>query len=818
MSRHIALVYPSGKFHYNNVDKEERIQALKSYGFKVTDLSSSFASPENITAAPVLDRLTFLCHALTNRKFDIVMAGRGGYGVTEIISFLNLILPPVLPAKTFVGFSDNSYLGVYLSLIFKNFRYIHAKHAFSQNLLSDVNHEKSMLFDLLNHKESQYTFKCHAVFSSTKSIEGPCIPLNLSLAESLAATKNVSLPKYTILFLEDTHEYVYRMFRKFDSLINSGFLENVSAVVLGEFTKPFMNNGEEIQRSDLLKLIAQKLKKPVIDFPVFGHGDRCFPLVAHSLVRIEPIDDESVNLYLTSVMEERSSNLNESRENCNFHNVHLCGVGGTGMASVAGILKQAGYSVSGSDREIYPPMDTVLEQLNIVPDIGYKAENIQNKEIDSVIIGNVMSRTTSSLQKNPELDAILQTRLPIMSFPSALRTLFLSQSFNIVVAGTHGKTTTSSLAAFLLDSLNENPSFLIGGMPGNFTSGFRLGSPDLFVLEGDEYDSAFFDKGPKFLHYEPNVTIINNIEFDHADIYDNIEQIEEEFLRLAELTQEKKGLNVVNWSDFRVRRIAESLQTQCIAFDSNLSQESSISCPYPKWTLESFETHLTGITVHVIAPNSTKYKIFISQLFGEHNALNFVAVLAALFAKSIIQGGTLELFLDSLKYVEAASQNFKGIKRRFELLCHYNDVLVFEDFAHHPTAIRTTLEAFRDYISLTKRKGRLIVCFDPHNATLRRKIFEKDLAKSFSVADLLLFGKIPKDLRVNQSDILDESHIIDMCDINAYYFSENDKLLDYLQNTVKKYDTIVFMSSGSFDGIIQKFVQFIQERVYGEES
>lgn len=815
---HIAIVYPSGKMQKTLEEKDNRIKLLEKEGFQVTNLEPILKSLNGVTAAPVIERAALLAHALTNRKFDLLMAARGGYGTTELIPYLELMLPPVLPEKTLIGFSDISYLGGYLASRFSNFRYIHAKNAFSDTLCLDENQEKTVLFDLMKCCKTQTlsvkksTFKCVALNMGTQAIKGVCIPFNLSLAESFSATLGAQFPEHTVLFLEDCNEYLHRLLRKIDSLINSGLMENVTAVVLGEFSQAENHIDNHMNREDFLKIISEKLNKPVIDFPLFGHGRYCFPLVSHADVVIKN-HDKHVVLTLTHKIhsEIRPQKITPmcifEKKLSSVKHIHLSGIGGTGMASVAGLLKTAGYYVSGSDNAIYPPMDKVLADLQIVPDIGFKKENISSRHLDAIVMGNVMSRKTSSLQTNEELEEIFQQSIPVVSFPSALRKFFLQQSaLNIVISGTHGKTTTSSLFAWLLTDLGENPSFLIGGMPGNFGQGFALNSRNLFVLEGDEYDAALFDKGPKFLHYEPNITVINNIEFDHADIYPSIEAIEREFLNLAELTQRKNGFNIINWDDPRARNIGKKISKSVITFGSDSTKDESL---FPHWTLNSFQTMETGITVHFTAPNQTHHTIFCAQIFGLHNAMNVLAVLAGMHAKYLLNQKTLEEMLTNLTSMQNAFAKFKGIKRRFELIGSKNEISVFDDFAHHPTAVKTTLEAFRNYMSLTQKKGRLIVCFDPHNATLRRNILQDQLAKSFSHADLLFLGKVPKDLRLDTEQILDGHHVVRTCGIHAQYFEENSQLLDALQKEVRPSDTIVFMSSGAFDGIAKKFVSLL---------
>lgn len=832
-STHIAIVYPSGKSQKTLDDQIHRIKALEQEGFCVTHLVPELNSNNGITAAPVIERAALLSHALTNRKFDLLMVGRGGYGATELIPFLELMLPPVLPTKTLVGFSDISYLGAYLSCRFPNLRYIHAKNAFSDHLFLDEHDEKTVLFHLMRLKSAEQSispnkFFCSAINLDATELVGVCIPFNLSLAESFASTKNAQFPQNTILFLEDCNEYLHRVLRKLDSLINSGLMANVIAIVLGEFSQSENYTGDKIKRDDLFKLFASKTNKPVIDFPLFGHGKYCFPLVSHSEILIQKTIHQGQNSGLSTQIEIPSTRVEltlthsiKSENRCykieqnaievddlkSIKDIHLSGIGGTGMASVAGLLKSAGYHISGSDNAIYPPMDKVLADLKIIPDIGFKRENIVSRHIDAIVMGNVMSRKTASLQKNEELEEILQRHIPVLSFPSALRKFFLKNSLNIVISGTHGKTTTSSLFAWLLTDLGENPSFLIGGMPGNFGQGFALNSRDLFVLEGDEYDSAFFDKGPKFLHYEPSIAIINNIEFDHADIYSSIEEIEKEFLNLAQLTHRKNGFNIINWNDPRTRIIAKKIGERVIVFGDQNAEETS---SFPHWVLNSFETDPTGITIHFTAPNQSKHRLSCAQVFGMHNAMNLTAILAAMHAKYLLNNKSLDDMLKDIQKFNEAFLKFKGVKRRFELIGNKNEITVFEDFAHHPTAVRTTLDAFRNYMSLAQKKGRLIVCFDPHNATLRRNILQDELAKSFAKADLLFLGKVPKDLRLDSGRTLDGHQVVQKCGISAQYFEENLKLLEALQKEVQPSDTIVFMSSGAFDGIVKQFVTSLE--------
>ena len=480
------------------------------------------------------------------------------------------------------------------------------------------------------------------------------------------------------------------------------------------------------------------------------------------------------------------------------------------MAQVAGFFKEAGFELSGSDDPIYPPMDKVINQLNVKPEVGFNSDNISKNNPDIIVLANVVSRLSGSLKKNLELDSILNQQRPVLSFPSALRKYFLHSSRNIVISGTHGKTTTSSLVTFLLEKLNYNPSFLIGGSPVNFKAGFALNSKKLFVLEGDEYDSALFDKGPKFLHYEPKIGLINNIEFDHADIYDNVEMIENEFLRLAQLTFDKQGILVVNYDDVRVKKIADKFSNyseRIIAFSNQGELKSSCKI----WKITNLTTTPSGSEITALTPENKKFS-FKTKVFGAHNALNCMAAFAVLHANQILENEELNTSSNNYDFLEKASlfmEEFKGVKRRFELLAEKNNISVFDDFAHHPTAVSSTVKSFRDYILSSGKKGRLIVCFDPRNATMRRNILQNELIKSFSQVDVLYLGKVFKDLRLNPKEALDGHAVALACGEKSTYFEDNELLLETLKQNVKSGDTVVFMSAGAFDGIPHKFADII---------
>jgi UDP-N-acetylmuramate: L-alanyl-gamma-D-glutamyl-meso-diaminopimelate ligase len=359
----------------------------------------------------------------------------------------------------------------------------------------------------------------------------------------------------------------------------------------------------------------------------------------------------------------------------------------------------------------------------------------------------------------------------------------------------------------MLSHLGKDPSLFVGGAPANFQHGFRLGNKQIFVLEGDEYDSALFDKGPKFLHYEPSIALINNIEFDHADIYANIEAIEEEFYRLACLTRDRGGIVVANSDDPRVVKVVQRSNAEVIWF--GLSQPNSTG---NHWRLENFQTQVDGTSIQCRAPTNQSHT-FKTRLFGAHNAMNATASFAVMHALKALEDRvskkreecptSMPSQKDLLAWGEAAA-SFLGVKRRFELIGQCKNVAVFDDFAHHPTAIATTLEAFRAYVDSAKRPGRLIACFDPRNATMRRSVLQEQLANSFSAADVVFLGKVPVDLRLKEDEALNGPKVASLIGQKATYFPDNEVLLKTLLDSVKPGDTVVFMSSGSFDGLPRK--------------
>jgi UDP-N-acetylmuramate: L-alanyl-gamma-D-glutamyl-meso-diaminopimelate ligase len=477
--------------------------------------------------------------------------------------------------------------------------------------------------------------------------------------------------------------------------------------------------------------------------------------------------------------------------------VYFMGIAGTGMAAVAGLCQEAGYKVTGSEQgEIYPPMSTMLDELRIPVAAPYAAKNVEAAKPDMVVVANALSRG------NPEIEHVLAQKVPHTSFPALLGEYFLEGRTSIVVAGTHGKTTTSSLMAHVLHALGEEPGFMIGGIPKNFPRSFRLGKGSCFVIEGDEYDTAFFDKGPKFLHYRPKIAILNNVEFDHADIYANVEAIEKQFVRLASLVNDPSMI-IANVDDAGVRRVlAACPEGKNVTRVATLGQEKEAFVRLlelrplegggarPLWQGRLQTRRWGEITVQ-------------TTLEGSHNMANVTQVVATI--DRLAEKGLLRR-VPTAEDLGAAIRSFEGVKRRLDHLGCVRGIDVFEDFAHHPTAVKLLIENFR-----RSHPGRnLWVAFDPRNATSRRNIFENDYVAALGLGDRVLIGPVHVDHRIPEAQRMNTKNIERGIGTKAKAFDDNDELLATAARELKTGDAIIFMSSGSFNGIQHQLVGKLQ--------
>lgn len=460
----------------------------------------------------------------------------------------------------------------------------------------------------------------------------------------------------------------------------------------------------------------------------------------------------------------------------NTERVHFVGVGGVGMGSLAIALQEAGYAVSGSDGKIYEPMKSALESRGIQLSEGYQSEVVDQGRADRVIIGNVVRKD------NPEARAWLQSGTPFCSFPEAIRRYLIGNKTSVICAGTHGKTTTTSWVSFLFSELGENPSYLIGGVPLDLPSGSHLSNGEFFVGEGDEYDSAFFDKGPKFLHYNPTVAIIGNIEFDHADIYRDLSHVKESFEKLASLLP-GDGVLIANYEDPHVMEIAQ--KALCPIQTFGWSQGAM-------WQIVPRLENESGVSFEIIYKGKSLGE-FKTPLFGKHNLMNLTAGICAVSNCGF-----------SIEKIRSIVPRFRGVKRRLELL-QTDPFIVYDDFAHHPTEVRSTLEAIKQRYP----KRRLIAVFEPRSATARRNIHQKEYEKAFGCADTIILSEPFK-----ASEIFGEKLSVEVIaeklkenGKEVYSFAKSLDIIGRLKKLLQPQDIVLVMSNGEFDKIQSKICQ-----------
>lgn len=456
--------------------------------------------------------------------------------------------------------------------------------------------------------------------------------------------------------------------------------------------------------------------------------------------------------------------------------IHLMGICGTGMASLAGLLKEQGFCVCGSDANVYPPMSDELKKQDIPVFSPYTAENLHKAKPDLVIVGNVIQRI------NPEAEALLTSNIPYVSMPQALHHFFLKNKEVIVVSGTHGKTTTTSLLAFLLDRLGQDPSYLIGGVSQNFGRSFHIGQGPHFVIEGDEYDTAFFDKGPKFLHYNPKHVIMTSLEFDHADIYRDLAHVTESFNRLADIIP--KGGTLHYCRDY------STLNDVANRF---FGWKRTYGFGAASWRVSPPETTSSLCHFQITAPGNSLLSI-ISPLFGRHNALNIASCFSVLEKLGL-----------SLSEATAALKEFKGIKRRQEVLYEDCDLTVIDDFAHHPTAVNETIGAVRAQYP----NHHLIAIFEPRSNTTIRDIFQEQYAKSFAGADEAILAPVFNPQKIKDGKILNVERLVSDLNKNgvmAHHGQSAEAIIRQIIQHTKRPLAILIMSNGSFDNIHRRLI------------
>jgi UDP-N-acetylmuramate: L-alanyl-gamma-D-glutamyl-meso-diaminopimelate ligase len=461
------------------------------------------------------------------------------------------------------------------------------------------------------------------------------------------------------------------------------------------------------------------------------------------------------------------------------NHIHLIAVCGVGMASLAGLLKSRGYRVTGSDQNVYPPMSTYLAETGIDVLPGFRPEHLVPKP-DLVIVGNAVSRG------NPEAEAVLEQNIAHLSFPQALGQFLIGSRSSLVVAGTHGKTTTTALAAWVLTRAGLDPGFFVGGVPINFDGGWKAGGGNYVVIEGDEYDSAFFDKGPKFLHYRPQSVILTSVEFDHADIYRDLDHVKSAFSRLIDIIP--AGGSLVVCGDYPVaKEIAAAARCQCISYGDGTDAD---------WQAVHVE-FLQGRSFFTPCYRGRPEGRMEVAVIGRHNIKNALAVYALGRAIGIERNKLLDGFA-----------TFAGVKRRQEVRGEQRGVLVIDDFAHHPTAVRETVDAVR-----AAYNGRKIwAIFEPRSNTSKRNIFEQEFAEALSLADRTIVASVYQPEKVPDGERLSVENVVSrinrMCgDERAQRGGSAAEIASLVGREAQRGDLVLVMSNGGFDNIHEKILR-----------
>ena len=464
--------------------------------------------------------------------------------------------------------------------------------------------------------------------------------------------------------------------------------------------------------------------------------------------------------------------------------IHLLGIAGAAMAPVAGMLKERGFHVTGSDVNVYPPASTLLDSLKIPWNEGFREENLKPSP-DLCVVGNIIARG------NPEMEYILDEKLPYCSMPQLLEEYFIPRHTSIVVAGTHGKTTTTAMLAWIFHVAGRRPDFLIGGVAPNFGDrSYGLGGGEEFIIEGDEYETAFFDRAPKFLHYHPDELILTSLEYDHADIYPDLASIALQFRRLVNLVP-RRGKILMLGERAELKEV--TARAFCPVETFGFTAESDWCAGDVQW--------LDDATEFRVAYKGNEVTRVRTPVAGKHNVLDALAAIAIAYGRGV-----------ECDAIEQALATFTSVRKRMEIKGEADGVLVVEDFAHHPTAIRMTLEATR-----TRWPQRKIwAAVEPRSNTMRRKIFASVLPEALAVADSVVIGP------VNRAQLLDESERLSPQAIAeataklgkpAKSFDSTVELADFLAVHAKPGDMVMIMSNGSFDGLSGKLLEKFKSRI-----
>ena len=469
----------------------------------------------------------------------------------------------------------------------------------------------------------------------------------------------------------------------------------------------------------------------------------------------------------------------------NVKTIHLIAVCGTGMGALACMLKDLGYTVTGSDANIYPPMSTFLLGKGLSIFKGFDAKNLAYGP-DLVVVGNAVRKD------NPEARAMRDLGLHFCSMPQALNHFIVADKKALVVTGTHGKTTTSSMLAWILYTAGLDPSFMIGGLLLDFNGNYRLGNGRYVVLEGDEYDTAYFDKESKFLHFDPHVAILTSVEFDHADIFNDLAHVKEAFGRFINKFSKQNYLIAYD-QDKNIDKLLAGKNTD-IPNVPNIKRYGLQS--NSQWRIESAYVKPPW-NCFKVSRNGQIFGEFKIKLPGAHNRFNALAAAAAACQLGI-----------SSDVITRAFETYSGVKRRQEVRGVKNGVSVIDDFAHHPTAVKETIKAMRPFYP----QGRLIAVFEPRTNTSMRNIFQDEYSHAFDMADMVcirkppLLEKIPEDCRFSSEKLVSD---LKKQNIDAVYFSDTDAIIDYVSGSAKPGDVVLVMSNGGFDNIHERLLEIL---------
>jgi UDP-N-acetylmuramate: L-alanyl-gamma-D-glutamyl-meso-diaminopimelate ligase len=467
--------------------------------------------------------------------------------------------------------------------------------------------------------------------------------------------------------------------------------------------------------------------------------------------------------------------------------VHVIGIGGSAMAPLAGMLRERGFRVTGSDSGVYPPASTLLESLGISFFNTFNAAHLHPAP-DLVVIGNIIARG------NPELEEVLDRKIPYRSMPEILEEVFLPERHSIVVSGTHGKTTTTAMLAWIFHTAGKHPNFLVGGVAENFGKSYGLGGGADFILEGDEYETAFWDRGPKFFHYHPDDLIITSLEYDHADIYPDFETYQLVFRRLVNLVP-RRG-RVIIWGDAEdsgpaLRRAAEKAFCPVETYGFNDGND---------WVTSDFAID-SDIMRFRAAHRGKSFGEFAMATTGRHNVLNAVAAIVVAQGRGI-----------AADTIAKALATFRSVKRRMDVKPEIGGVLVVDDFAHHPTAVKATIEAARG-----RWPGRrLWAILEPRSNSMRRKVFQEALPKALALGDRVILGGVFRPQQLGGENRLDPETVAESVRAlgkDARVFPSSDAIAEYLRAEAKPGDLLLIMSNGSFDGLCEKLLKKLSTAV-----